>query len=70
MLHVLHLLFSEDLPPTECFLCSPKQRRDLNGAEHALTNIAGIAFTRFSPADIVRHPIVEHIVRAYEKFRE
>jgi len=48
----------------------PGVRSGLHEAEHALTNIAGIAFTRFSPADIVRHPIVEHIVRAYEKFRE
>ena len=42
----------------------------LHEAEHALKNIAGIAFTRFSPADIVRHPIVQHIVNAYETFRQ
>jgi len=47
----------------------PGVRSGLHEAEHALTNIAGIAFTRFSPTDIVRHPIVEHIVRAYETFR-
>jgi len=48
----------------------PGVRSGLHEAEHALGNIDGIAFCRFSPADIVRHPIVEHIVRAYEKFRE
>ncbi|MFD2256013.1 PhoH family protein [Luteolibacter algae] len=41
----------------------------LHEAEHALGDIEGISFTRFSPSDIVRHPIVEHIVKAYEKFR-
>lgn len=39
-------------------------------AEHALADIKEISFNRFSPANIVRHPIVEHIVNAYEKFRE
>lgn len=38
-------------------------------AEKALKNIQGIAFTRFAANDIVRHPIVEHIVNAYEKHR-
>ena len=47
----------------------PGVRSGLHEAEHALQNIEGIAFTRFSPSDIVRHPIVEHIVRAYESFR-
>lgn len=42
----------------------------LHEAELALADIEGIAFTRFSAADIVRHPIVEHIVCAYEKFRK
>lgn len=45
-------------------------RSGLHEAEHALKNINGIAFNRFSAADIVRHPIVEHIVNAYEKFRQ
>jgi len=48
----------------------PGVRSGLHEAEHALQNISGIAFTRFSPADIVRHPIVEHIVRAYEAYRD
>jgi len=48
----------------------PGIRSGLHEAEHALKNIERIAFTRFAAADIVRHPIVEHIVNAYEKFRE
>jgi phosphate starvation-inducible PhoH-like protein len=47
----------------------PGVRSGLHEAEHALVGIEGIAFNRFTPADIVRHPIVEHIVNAYEKFR-
>ena len=45
------------------------QTSGLNEAENALKNINGIAFTHFAPTDIVRHPIVEHIVKAYETFR-
>ncbi len=48
----------------------PGIRSGLHEAEHALTNISGISFVRFVASDIVRHPIVEHIVNAYEKFRE
>ncbi len=48
----------------------PGIRSGLHEAEHALTNISGISFVRFAASDIVRHPIVEHIVNAYEKFRE
>ena len=48
----------------------PGVRSGLHEAEHALGNINNISFIRFSPADIVRHPIVEHIVKAYEAYRE
>lgn len=48
----------------------PGVRSGLHEAEHALGGIKGIAFTRFTAADIVRHPIVEHIVNAYEKYRQ
>ena len=47
----------------------PGVRSGLHEAEHALTNINRIAFCRFEAKDIVRHPIVEHIVKAYEAFR-
>ena len=48
----------------------PGVRSGLHEAEHALGNISGISFNRFEPSDIVRHPIVEHIVNAYERFRD
>jgi phosphate starvation-inducible PhoH-like protein len=34
---------------------------------HVLKDVRGIAFTRFSSADVVRHPLVGRIVDAYEK---
>lgn len=44
--------------------------RSLSGLSHAtriLKNIPGIGFTKFTTADIVRHPLVQAIVEAYEK---
>ena len=44
--------------------------RDNCGLEHAerlLAGIPGIAFTKFSSADVVRHPLVRRIVQAYDK---
>ncbi|HBI52822.1 MAG TPA: phosphate starvation-inducible protein PhoH, partial [Ruminococcaceae bacterium] len=35
-----------------------------------LKNIDDIAVTRFSEKDVVRHKLVQDIVRAYEKFNE
>ncbi len=40
-----------------------------SGLKHAtriLDNVDGIAFTLFSPRDVVRHPLVRRIVEAYE----
>ena len=40
-----------------------------SGLSHAvslLEGVKGIAVTRFSAADVVRHPLVERIVRAYD----
>jgi phosphate starvation-inducible PhoH-like protein len=34
---------------------------------HVLKDVRGIAFTQFSSADVVRHPLVGRIVDAYEK---
>lgn len=45
-------------------------RRD-SGLLHAtdvLRNIPGIGFTHFQVADVVRHPLVQTIVEAYERF--
>ena len=41
-----------------------------SGLLHALevlTGVPGIAFTHFSDIDVVRHPIVQAIVRAYQQ---
>jgi phosphate starvation-inducible PhoH-like protein len=36
-------------------------------AEQVLKRVEGIAFTHFSAADVVRHPLVARIVEAYER---
>ncbi len=36
-------------------------------ASRVLKNIAGIRFCRFTDADVVRHPLVQKIIQAYEK---
>lgn len=43
------------------------QRSGLVDAEQALRKIRGIAFTHFKSEDVVRHPLVQRIVDAYEK---
>lgn len=47
-------------------------RRD-SGLIHArdvLKNLNGISFTQFETGDVVRHPIVQTIVEAYEQFEQ
>jgi len=48
----------------------PGVRSGLIEAERALADIEGIAIRRFTNADIVRHPVVERIVEAYQRHRE
>ncbi len=48
----------------------PGVRSGLAEAEHALQDVEGIAFLRFSKNDIIRHPVVGRIVDAYERYRE
>jgi len=38
-------------------------------AERVLRRVKGIAFTRFTSADVVRHPLVARIVEAYDAVR-
>ncbi len=43
--------------------------RTKSGLRHVLEvlgHVEGISFTRFSPRDVVRHPLVQRIVEAYE----
>ena len=50
-----------------CQVDLPKgQLSGLIDAERVLKRIKGIAFTRFSSADVVRHPLVARIVDAYD----
>jgi phosphate starvation-inducible PhoH-like protein len=36
-------------------------------ASRILDGVEGIAFQRFTDADVVRHPLVQKIIRAYER---
>jgi phosphate starvation-inducible PhoH-like protein len=42
-------------------------RSGLVDAAKVLEGVEGIGFMRFSEADVVRHPLVQSIVRAYER---
>jgi phosphate starvation-inducible protein PhoH and related proteins len=44
------------------------QSSGLGMAEKILRSVEGIAFCHLSKADVVRHPMVQRIVEAYEKF--
>ena len=46
------------------------QKSGLVDAVHVLKDVRGIAFTHFSSADVVRHPLVARIVDAYETAAE
>jgi len=35
-----------------------------------LKDVNGISFTHFKPKDVVRHPLVQRIVEAYESFED
>ena len=43
------------------------QRSGLVDAQVVLKDVAGIAFTLFLAEDVVRHPLVQHIVSAYDR---
>jgi len=46
------------------------QKSGLIEARRILAGVRGIAFTDFSAADVVRHPLVARIIDAYEKNAE
>jgi phosphate starvation-inducible protein PhoH and related proteins len=52
--------------PTQIDL-QKNQKSGLMDAQHVLNGVPGIAFTRFTSVDVVRHPLVQHIVNAYER---
>ncbi|MFY7975140.1 MAG: PhoH family protein, partial [Rubrivivax sp.] len=39
-------------------------------AAQVLAGVSGIGFTHFTAADVVRHPLVARIVKAYDRARE
>ena len=43
------------------------QKSGLIEADRILTGVRGIAFTRFTSADVVRHPLIQKIIGAYER---
>jgi len=45
------------------------QKSGLNEAEAILKKVKGIAFTKFESEDVVRHPLVQRIVKAYAAAR-
>jgi phosphate starvation-inducible PhoH-like protein len=42
-------------------------RSGLREAREILTGVEGISFAYFTEADVVRHPLVQEIIRAYEQ---
>lgn len=48
----------------------PKRNSGLLEAMSILHGVEGIAFTRFSGEDVVRHPVVARIIEAYDRERE
>ncbi|WP_018969558.1 PhoH family protein [Rubritalea marina] len=44
-------------------------RSGLSEAVQALKDIDGVSFIRFSATDVVRHPVVERIITAYDRVR-
>jgi phosphate starvation-inducible PhoH-like protein len=46
------------------------QKSGLVEAAQVLKRVRGIAFTQFQSADVVRHPLVQRIVNAYDRHRK
>jgi phosphate starvation-inducible PhoH-like protein len=46
------------------------KRSGLNDAIEVLRGVEGISFVLFDDKDVVRHPLVQRIVKAYEKYQE
>ncbi|MDQ6630724.1 MAG: PhoH family protein [Verrucomicrobiota bacterium] len=47
----------------------PHKRSGLVEAHHALKKVEGISIVEFDKRDVVRHPLVQSIIAAYEEFR-
>ena len=42
----------------------------LNEALSILAGVEGIRFCRFTEIDVVRHPLVQEVIKAYERFEK
>lgn len=49
---------------------TPGMQSGLDVAERVLKNIDGISFCQLSSKDVVRHPLVQQIVQAYEQYEQ
>jgi phosphate starvation-inducible protein PhoH and related proteins len=61
------MVVTGDLTQTDLL---PNQTSGLGMAERILRSVEGIAFCNLSKADVVRHPLVQRIVEAYEHFEK
>jgi phosphate starvation-inducible PhoH-like protein len=61
------MVITGDLTQTDL---SPNQSSGLSVAQRILKNVEGIAFCHLSKADVVRHPLVQRIVSAYEQYEK
>ncbi|HVT94130.1 MAG TPA: PhoH family protein [Bryobacteraceae bacterium] len=48
----------------------PGKRSGLLDAVEVLRGVEGISFVRFDDSDVVRHPLVQRIVKAYERYND
>ena len=48
--------------------CRPVRARALTDALDVLEGVEGVGVIRFTDADVVRHPLVARIVRAYDRW--
>ncbi len=44
------------------------QRSGLHAASHIVEGVGGIAVIRFSVRDVIRHPLVAHIIEAFQRY--
>jgi phosphate starvation-inducible PhoH-like protein len=48
----------------------PEHRRSgLTEAAHILRHVEGISFCTFTEVDVVRHPLVQQVIKAYDRAR-
>jgi phosphate starvation-inducible PhoH-like protein len=47
----------------------PHKKSGLVEAQHALRRVEGIGMVEFTKRDVVRHPLVQRIIAAYEEHR-